>query len=72
MGEAEDYGEVLALDQSVTVIAGTYTGCLQTLDATPMEPDTIEHKYYAPGVGVVLEVDTESGERLELVSSSVK
>jgi hypothetical protein len=68
LGEAEDYASVLALAETVTVPAGTYANCLQTLDATPMEPDTIEHKYYAPGVGVVLEVDVESGERVELIS----
>lgn len=68
LGEAEDYASVLALAENVTVPAGTYANCLQTLDVTPMEPDTIEHKYYAPGVGVVLEVDVESGERVELIS----
>ena len=70
LGEAEDYAEVLALSETVTVPAGTYTGCLKTFDGTPMEPDVEENKYYAPGVGVVLEVDLESGERVELISVS--
>jgi len=72
MGEAEDYGEVLALSESVTVKAGTFNGCLKTLDGTPIEPDATENKFYAPGVGVVLEENPETGERLELVSSSLK
>jgi hypothetical protein len=41
------------------------------LDFTPIEPDETENKYYAPDVGVVLEVgfgDGEPiGERVELV-----
>ncbi len=67
-GEAEDWAQVLALDASATVPFGSFAGCLQTLDATPMEPDAVEHKYYAPGIGVVLEVDPETNERVELVS----
>jgi hypothetical protein len=41
---------------------------VQTLDFSPLEPDAIEHKFYAPDVGLILEVDPETGERLELVS----
>jgi hypothetical protein len=33
----------------------------------PLEPDALEHKFYADGVGNVLTVDEETGERLELV-----
>lgn len=66
--EAEDAATVLALDATVTIPLGTFTGCLQTEDFTPLEPGHREHKFYAPGIGVVLEVDLETGERLELVS----
>ena len=34
---------------------------------TPLEPDTLEEKFYVPGIGVVLELDAESGEALELI-----
>lgn len=67
LGEAEDYGEVLALAETATVPAGTFNGCLKTFDGTPMEPDAEEHKYYAPGIGMVLEEKPEDGERVELV-----
>ena len=66
--EAEDAGTVLSVSESVDVAFGSFTDCLQTLDFTPLEPGHLEHKYYAPGVGLVLEVDPESGERLELIS----
>jgi hypothetical protein len=65
--EAEDIGEVLSLSEVVTVPVGTFTDCLQTRDSTPIEPDVFEHKFYAPGVGLLLEVNPETGEQLELV-----
>jgi hypothetical protein len=66
IGEAEDAAEVLGLNESASVPFDDFTGCLKTADFTPIEPDALEHKYYAPGVGLVLEVD-EDGLRLELV-----
>jgi hypothetical protein len=68
LGEAEDAARVVALDQKVSVPAGDFEGCLETEDFTPLEPDALEHKFYAPGVGTVLEVNVESGKRTELVS----
>jgi len=66
-GVAEDRAYVVGLLDVVIVPVGTYTGCLHTRDFTPLEPDRIEDKYYAPGVGVVLEVGPD-GERLELIA----
>jgi hypothetical protein len=67
-GEAEDNGEVLALGQRASVPAGAYGDLVQTADTTPLEPDVLEHKYYASGVGLVLTVDKEAGGREELLS----
>lgn len=67
-GEAEDHGEVLALGQQASVPAGDYDGLVQTADTTPLEPDVLEHKYYAEGVGLVLTIDNETGGREELQS----
>jgi hypothetical protein len=67
-GEAEDNGEVLALGQQASVPAGEYDDLVQTADTTPLEPDVLEHKYYASGVGLVLTVDKEAGGREELLS----
>jgi hypothetical protein len=67
-GEAEDNGEVLALGQHVTVPAGDYDNLLQTADTTPLEPDVLEHKYYAEGVGLVLTIDQEDEGREELLA----
>ena len=67
-GEAEDRGRVLNLNASVTVPYGTFSGCLETEDTTPLEPEVLEHKYYCPGVGTVLEVDLEEDTRIELIA----
>lgn len=68
LGEAEDAAEVLSLTGSATVPATSCEGsCLLTRDFTPLEPEAREDKSYAPGVGLVLEVDRETGERNELV-----
>ena len=67
-GEAEDHGEVLALGEQASVPAGDYHDLLRTADTTPLEPDVLEHKYYARGVGLVLTVDKEAGGREELLS----
>jgi len=67
VAEAEDIAEVVATDETVTVPAGTFQHCLKTREWSPLEPDAIEFKFYAPGVGVVLEVTPSTGERVELV-----
>lgn len=68
LGEAEDAAEVIALNQNVTVPAGTYAGCLKTEDFTPIDPDASEFKFYAPGIGNVLTINPDTGKRTELIS----
>jgi hypothetical protein len=65
--KAEDMAEVVSLNESVTVPYGSFDNCLQTREFTPLEPSVNEYKYYAPGVGLVLEVDVQSGARIELI-----
>ena len=68
-GVAEDHGEILAVDATASIPYGTYDKVVQTEDTTPLEPDLVEQKYYAPGVGVVMEKTVAGGEELvELVS----
>ena len=64
---AEDMAEVVSLSASVTVSYGHFDNCLQTNEFSPLEPDANEDKYYAPGVGMVLVVDLNTGVRMELI-----
>jgi hypothetical protein len=66
--EAEDMAEVAAVGQQVTVPAGSSTDVLVTHDWTPLEPDVVEEKSYARGIGLVRERKlTGAPEELALV-----
>src|SRR5215475_15889360 len=67
LNNAEDFAETRSLNQTVHVPAGTFHNCLKSKETTPLEPDLLEYKYYAPGVGNVLTVDARTGDREELV-----
>src|SRR5207302_2849635 len=65
LGNAEDYAETLNLNSTVAVPYGRFNHCLKSEETTPLEPDALEDKYYAPGVGNVL---TASDRRARRVS----
>jgi len=69
-GEAEDWGKVVAVNQTVTVPAGTYSGCITIEEWNGLESGGHENKSYNNPVGVVLETGSGGGERLELVTFS--
>lgn len=58
-GEAEDMMMIVAIDGAVTVAAGSYEAVVTTNDWTPLEPDIVEAKDYAPGVGLIRETKVE-------------
>ena len=66
--DAEDVIEILSVTATESAPGGSCSGdCLQTADFTPLEPDALEHKFYAPGIGMIVEVKPDTGERLELM-----
>lgn len=67
LGDAEDIARVESTVDIVTIGVGTFHDCVRTLDWSPLEPGNFENKYYAPDVGLILEVDLATGERLELI-----
>ncbi len=68
LGNAEDAAEVLSLNGSASTPGARCSGtCVITEDFTPLSPGEVENKYYAPGVGMILEVKPETGQRLELI-----
>jgi hypothetical protein len=68
-GEAEDEGEILSVDERAEVPFGSFGDLLMTKDTTPLDPEILEHKFYAEGVGPVLVLGLSGGGgREELVS----
>jgi hypothetical protein len=68
-GHAEDRSRVLALDQQAEVPFGHFRNVILTEDYTPVEPNVLELKMYAPGIGQVLAQTVSGGsEREELIS----
>ena len=61
-GEAEDMGEVLEVGTTKELGIGSYDDVLVTEDWNPLEPDVIEQKSYAPGIGLIYEAKVEGGE----------
>lgn len=61
-GEAEDLARVVETDAEADVPVGRYTEVLVTEDWTPLEPDMVERKSYAPQIGQVMEELVEGGE----------
>jgi hypothetical protein len=84
LGNAEDvatvlsttyaYGDAPELDASVPQALAEHLcdhDCVVTDESTPTEPGSVARKYYAPGIGVFLEVETASGEVNRLVGCNV-
>jgi len=80
LGDAEDAAEVLSIDYGYgedeeldTFVPQELVellcdgDCVVTREFTPLEPDVEEYKFYAPGIGMFLEVDPETGDVVQLV-----
>lgn len=72
VGEAEDNGEILGVGEQVEVATGHYDDALLTKDTITIQPDVVEYKLYARGVGPVLVLGISGGagreELIELVT----
>jgi hypothetical protein len=68
-GHAEDQAWVLSRGGSLRVPFGVVHRVLLTMEWTPLEPDVIDQKSYAPGLGIVRENAVAGGQELaELVA----
>ena len=73
-GVALDQGEVLSNTDTARVPVGTFSKVVRTRDTSVLSPDGLEHKLYAPGLGLVQEIsyDVQTGEvdgTLNLISA---
>ena len=72
-GVAMDRAEIVNLDETCETPAGTFAKCLKTRELSSLDFWSslkfwaTEDKFYAPGIGLILEVDPD-GNRVELVS----
>ena len=66
-GAAEDQGQLLSASEQLTVPAGVFTDVVQTYDFSALDPNLQEHKFFAPGVGNIKELDLLTGEEVVLV-----
>jgi hypothetical protein len=68
-GQAEDHFKVLDLNARVSVPFVSSSHALRTAEWTPLEPKTLDNKYYVRGIGTVREIAVKGPiERLRLVS----
>jgi hypothetical protein len=68
-GEAEDRAKVLSIDEQAETQYGHFTQVVMTKDLVPLEPNVLEYKLYAPGIGPVLVLDASGASgREELLS----
>jgi len=66
-GHAEDHFKVIGLFSTVSPQGPANTLLMQ--ETTPLEPGTVDHKFYVRGIGNVLEQTERGGnERNELIS----
>lgn len=66
-GAAEDQGQVLSASEQMTVPAGSFTDVVQTYDFSALDPELQEHKFYAPGIGNIKELNLLTGEEVVLI-----
>lgn len=81
LGNAEDVGEVLSttykfgqsaeldqfVPQALADLLCANANCVVTRDFSPLEPDSVEHKFYVAGIGDFLEIDLGTGAVTQLV-----
>ena len=52
-GVAMDRAEIVSLDETCKTSAGTFAKCLKIKEGTALNIFEREHKYYAPGIGLI-------------------
>ena len=70
-GQAEDNGTVVSLNETADVPYGHFDTLMMTADTSGLEPNVLEHKFYARGVGPILTVDVGTGGHEELLTVDI-
>jgi hypothetical protein len=48
-----DRGEIVGVNEKVKTPAGTFEHCVHVKETSPKEKGAVDHKWYAPGVGLI-------------------
>jgi len=56
-GVALDKAEILSVTDTVTVPVGTFKNVLKTEETTSLEPDVVDFKFYARGIGLIKDAE---------------
>ena len=54
-GIALDRAEIIDNNATITVPFGTFKGCLVVKETNPLESDSSEYKFHAPGIGLIID-----------------
>lgn len=65
---AEDEAEVLETGFKLNTPFGHFKNCIKTKNWTRLEPDIIEHKIYAPGYGLIKEINLTDNTEIFLIA----
>lgn len=66
--EAEDETEVVERGLAVTVPFGTFTNCIKINEFSAIIPNMQECKIYAPGIGLIKEINVTDNEEVVLIA----
>jgi hypothetical protein len=66
-GVAQDMADLLGVAETATVPFGSFIEVVQISDYTPLETGVEEHKYCAAGIGLIREVNPDTGEEAVLI-----
>jgi hypothetical protein len=68
-GVAEDRFQILSISERVSVPYGSFRNVVKTKDFTPLNPTLLDNKWYAPGAGLIKDVNlSKAGDFSNLVS----
>ncbi|HEY4491394.1 MAG TPA: hypothetical protein VI958_05305 [Acidobacteriota bacterium] len=56
---ALDRAQIVKVTAVVSTPAGEFHNCLGTKETTPLEPDALEYKFYAPSIGLIKDAELE-------------
>jgi hypothetical protein len=58
-GVAMDRAEIVSLKETCKTPAGTFAQCLKIKEGSAIDLTASEHKYYAPGIGLVMDAELQ-------------